>query len=540
MLGEYRVGALLGVGGMGAVYEGIHPLIGKRVAVKVLLPQLSSDAELVKRFVAEARSVNEIRHRNIVDIFAFGQLPDGSHYFLMEYLEGEPFDLIIRNRGPLPVHEALYWCEEVLEALGAAHDFGIIHRDIKPSNVFMVQPRAGRRYIKLLDFGIAKLASGGAGMQTQASVVIGTPVYMSPEQARGRTIGPTTDIYAIGCMLFEMVTGRVLFPAENQNQVMFMHAEDAPPLAKSLNPLVPEALDELLQKLLKKDPLHRPQTAEDVRIMCELVRRQVNSEISFTQVANRPVTGEAFRSIAGRTPQPSPSQAMDAALLRNRATPSPTAPPPGKPADDDGFGATMVRLDSGVVPPVAVPPVAPSVVVPASVVVPSSVVLAAPKSRLPWVMGAVTVLALAFAGWKTLAPAPSGPELVAPPPVTVTPAEIPIPVVEAAPVVPPPPAPPVVAPPVVVAKMPAKSVKPVEVSPVGKEPNLKLRENIERRLGNLENRLKKKEAATGDADGVLRQFLQQARVDAKAADTDARRKAVLRNLDDIKAQLEGY
>ncbi len=496
MLGEYRVGTLMGVGGMGAVYEGIHPVIGKRVAVKVLLPQLSADVELVKRFVAEARSVNEIRHRNIVDIFAFGQLPDGSHYFLMEYLEGEPFDAIIRTRGPLPVHEALYWCEEVLEALGAAHDFGIIHRDVKPSNVFMVQPRAGRRYIKLLDFGIAKLASGKAGMQTQASAVIGTPVYMSPEQARGRTIGPTTDLYAMGCMLFELVTGRVLFPAENQNQVMFMHAEDAPPLAKSLNPLVPEALDELLQKLLKKDPAQRPQTAEEVRLMCEAVRRQISSDISFTQLANRPVTGEAFQPMAARTPQPSPSQAMDAALLRNRATPSPTFPSAPVAVGEEAFSPTMVR--SGDLPKAS--------------------------ARLPWVMGAVTVLALGFAGFKAFVPPSAAPVLVAPPPVLDVPAVIAAPTRQGGP------------------QAPVEPVR-VELPPVAKEPDAKRpvsnSDSLEKRLGALEHRLKKKEALTGDVDGVLRQFLRQARLDARAADTEAKRRAVSRNLDDIKAQLDG-
>jgi len=513
MLGDYKVGSLIGVGGMGAVYEGVHPLIGKRVAVKVLLPHLSADAELVKRFVAEARSVNEIRHRNIVDIFAFGQLPDGSHYFLMEYLEGEPFDLIIRSRGALPVHQALYWCEEVLEALGAAHDFGIIHRDIKPSNVFMVQPRAGRRYIKLLDFGIAKLASGGAGMHTQASVVVGTPVYMSPEQARGRsTIGPTTDLYAIGCMLFELVTGRVVFPAENQNQVMFMHAEDAPPLAKSLNPLVPDALDALLQQLLKKDPAQRPQTAEEVRVACERIRREIDPDLSFTQLANRPVTGDSLRQLGARTPQPA-SQSVGGPLLPNRATPSPTVPPQ-PPIDEHAFAPTRISKSG---PPLPAGGEAPAIAVPPA------------RSRLPWVMGGVTLLALGFAGWRGLAPAPAAvPELVAPPPVTVVPAEIPVPVL-------PPPAPPVA----VAAPPPPAPVEP----PAPKEAEDKARaispDRLEKRLSALEKQLKKREVATGDPDHLLRRFLAKARTDARAADTEAKRRAVWRDLQEIKGQFDG-
>ncbi|HEY0879944.1 MAG TPA: serine/threonine-protein kinase, partial [Archangium sp.] len=158
-LGEYELVARVGVGGMGEVYEGRHPLIGKRVAVKVLLPSLSNEAELVERFLSEARAVNEIRHRGIVDIFSFGQLPEGSRYFVMEFLEGEAFDKIIKKRAPMPIVETLNWADEMLDALDAAHAAGIIHRDIKPSNLFLVNTGRGRPYVKLLDFGIAKLGA---------------------------------------------------------------------------------------------------------------------------------------------------------------------------------------------------------------------------------------------------------------------------------------------------------------------------------------------------------------------------------------------
>ena len=503
MLGEYKVGALLGVGGMGAVYEGIHPLIGKRVAVKVLLPAFSADPKLIERFVAEARSVNEIRHRNIVDIFSFGQLPDGSHYFLMEYLEGESFEQIIKARAPLPVHEALFWCEEVLEALGAAHDFGIIHRDVKPSNVFMVQPRAGRRYVKLLDFGIAKLTAGGAAAHTQASVVVGTPFYMSPEQARGRTIGATTDLYALGCMLFEMVTGRVVFPAENHNQVMFRHAEDPPPLARSLNPLVPEPVDLLLQQLLKKNPADRPQTAEGVRMMCEAVRRQISRDTSFTQLPNRPVTGESPHA---RTAPPAPI------LLLNRATPSPTMGSMG--ADEHSFSPTVpspslpparANAPTAAPEPTQSPPAQPSVV--------------PPRSSLPWVLLAVTLVALGIVVVRLVSSGPP-PEPVVVVPVAATP--------------PPPPAPLPVPVPVVATPVP---VPPPE-QPIAKDKQLTAR-TIEKRLEQLQRQLTKNETETGDVDGVLRQFLAQLRTQARAADTDAKRRAVMRNLDELKAQLDG-
>ena len=518
MLGEYRVGALLGVGGMGAVYEGLHPLIAKRVAVKVLLPAFSADQKLIERFVAEARSVNEIRHRNIVDIFSFGQLPDGSHYFLMEYLEGEAFDQIIKAHAPLPVHEALYWCEEVLEALGAAHDFGIIHRDVKPSNVFMVQPRAGRRYVKLLDFGIAKLTAGGAASQTQASVVVGTPFYMSPEQARGRTIGPTTDLYALGCMLFEMVTGRVVFPAENHNQVMFMHAEDAPPMARSLNPLVPEALDQLLQQLLKKNPAERPQTAEGVRMMCEVVRRQVNRDTSFTQVPNRPITGERPRA-STLPPVPIP--------LQNRATPSMIA---STGPDEHSFSPTV---RSGSLPAAARPspepvsaPTQPSAAPgPAQ---PSVVLEAPPRSSLPWVLLALSLVALAIVMVKLVSSLPPpGPVAVAPVVPVAPPPVVPVPL----------PLPPV--PVAVVAPLQPVPV-PVPVAPPEPPRDKQLTaKTIEKRLEHVQRQLAKKEAETGDVDGVLRQFLAQLQTEAKVADTDAKRRAVMRKLDEFKSQLDG-
>ncbi len=196
---------------MGVVYEGIQPVIGKRVAVKVLQAQLVDDEETVARFLAEARAVNAIRHRGIIDIFSFGQLDNGVHYFVMEFLDGEPFDSIIASRAPLPYADVIEWAVEVLDALDAAHAERVIHRDIKPSNLFLVNTRRGRPYVKLLDFGIAKLQEGSGVPVTRAQLVLGTPEYMAPEQARGQAITPATDVYAFGCVLFEMLTGQVVF-----------------------------------------------------------------------------------------------------------------------------------------------------------------------------------------------------------------------------------------------------------------------------------------------------------------------------------------
>jgi serine/threonine-protein kinase len=283
-IGEYEIVSKIGVGGMGAVYEGRQPLIGKRVAVKVLLPSLSGEKELVERFLSEARAVNEIRHRGIVDIFSFGQLPEGAHYFVMEYLEGEAFDRIIKRRAPLPLAEALAWTEETLDALHAAHQAGIIHRDIKPSNLFLVNTGRGRPYVKLLDFGIAKLGAipGEATPQTRASIILGTPDYISPEQARGKPISPQTDLYAVGCVLFEMLTGQRLFKGENTLATMWAHVEDPPPLPSSLRPEIPPALDELILWALEKDPKSRPPSAEAMRAALEQVRLSLGPGAALT------------------------------------------------------------------------------------------------------------------------------------------------------------------------------------------------------------------------------------------------------------------
>ncbi len=314
-MGEYEIIKPIGVGGMGAVYEGVQKMIGKRVAVKVLLPQLSQEPELVERFLSEARAVNAVRHRGIVDIFSFGQLPDGANYFVMEYLEGQALDRIIKERAPVEVGQALAWMDEVLEALDAAHHAGVIHRDIKPSNIFLVESGRGRAYIKLLDFGIAKLSQnlkGDATPQTRASMVIGTPDYMSPEQARGKPITPGTDLYALGCVLFELITRRRPFEGENPMQTMFMHVEEVPPAPSVFNPAVPSAVDELILWMLQKEPSERPASADD----CRLHVHALASQLAGAE------TGPLQRLAGGRG-LPAPRTPLPTGRLKS-ATPSPT------------------------------------------------------------------------------------------------------------------------------------------------------------------------------------------------------------------------
>src|SRR3954454_14984867 len=215
MVGEYRIERKLGAGTFGDVYAGEHPLIGKRVAIKVLNQRFATDPVMVSRFVAEARAVNKIRQRNIIDIFSFGVLPGQSrHYFVMELLDGRTLGALMAERGRLPVAVVLPIIRGIADALDAVHEAGITHRDLKPDNVFLATERDGTWFPKLLDFGIAKLIDHEGSQRTSTGVVMGTPRYMSPEQARGRKVGPAADIYALGVMIHEMLTGAPVFNGE--------------------------------------------------------------------------------------------------------------------------------------------------------------------------------------------------------------------------------------------------------------------------------------------------------------------------------------
>ncbi|RKG61233.1 serine/threonine protein kinase [Corallococcus sp. AB011P] len=278
-LGEYELRARIGVGGMGLVYEGIQPLIGKRVAVKVLRPELAHSSEQVARLLAEARAVNAIRHRGIIDIFGFGQLPDGRQYIVMEYLDGQPLDAILAEKGRLPVPEALSLLDEVLAALGAAHGAGVVHRDLKPSNIFLVRQPDGSRYVKLLDFGLAKRGEGPTGRtaQTRTDMVVGTPEYMAPEQARGQSVGPMTDLYAMGVVTFEIITGRLPFIGSSPVDLLMKHVEARPPRPSEFVPDLPPAVDAFILQMLTKDPETRPNSADALRQHLSKLRRTLRA-----------------------------------------------------------------------------------------------------------------------------------------------------------------------------------------------------------------------------------------------------------------------
>lgn len=260
-VGEYIILQKLGEGGFGAVYEAAHPVIGKRAAVKVLHAQHSSDEAVTSRFVAEARAVNQIRNKNIVDIFSFGDLADGRHYYVMELLEGVPLDDYLQRAGRLQIEEVLSILHPVAKALGAAHEAGIAHRDLKPENVFLEIDDDGNVQPKILDFGLAKLLAPGTVTihKTRSGTPMGTPRYMSPEQCRGIPVDHRTDIYAFGCMAYRMLTGVPPFDAATALDVMMAHVSKPPP-PPSQYPDVNGAFDEPVLKMLEKQPDDRPRT----------------------------------------------------------------------------------------------------------------------------------------------------------------------------------------------------------------------------------------------------------------------------------------
>ncbi|MCA9605764.1 MAG: serine/threonine protein kinase [Myxococcales bacterium] len=250
--GRYRIEKQIGEGGMGVVYMATHTVLQKKLALKVLRGDSSKDAEVVQRFMQEAQAATSIGHQNIIDISDFGRLPDGAVYFVMEYLEGTSLSEMIATGGSVPIQTAVHVIRQIASALEAAHSRGIVHRDLKPDNIFAIKQGADPSFVKVLDFGVAKVG-GAASKLTKTGMVFGTPHYMSPEQAAGHTVDQRTDVYALGVIMYEMFTGKVPFDADTFMGILSKHMFEAPPRPTDIKGAALGPLEGMILRSLEKN-----------------------------------------------------------------------------------------------------------------------------------------------------------------------------------------------------------------------------------------------------------------------------------------------
>jgi serine/threonine protein kinase len=237
-VGEYVIERKLGEGGMGSVYAGVQPLIGKQVAIKVVAAMWARNQQVTKRFLEEARAVNQIRHPHIIDIFSFGILPDGRPYFVMEFLQGESLEDALVT-GHVTGREVILLMRQLCDALAAAHAAGFVHRDLKPENLWIARLPNQEVSLKILDFGIAKNLSVPNAKMTVDGQILGTAQYMAPEQAMGSTVDGRADVYALGVILYRILTGALPFDGESAYAVVTKHVTEPPLPLSRLRPIEP-------------------------------------------------------------------------------------------------------------------------------------------------------------------------------------------------------------------------------------------------------------------------------------------------------------
>ena len=379
--GRYQIESRLGEGGMGVVYAARHKVIGKKVAIKVLRGEMAREAEITGRFLQEARAASSIGNPHIIDISDFGTLPDGSTYFVMEYLGGKSLTALMEETKPVRAPRLLHIAKQIASGLGAAHDAGIVQRDLKPDNLMLItrgSGESGKDFVKILDFGIAKVGADGPRL-TRAGSVFGTPHYMSPEQAAGTSVDGRTDIYALGIILYEMASGKVPFDADNFMGILTQHMYKTPVpiLALVPAPEISPSLDAIIQKCLSKKVEGRYATMGELLVDLEkLERGEVPGAL-----------GEMMARSGGFN--------VPADYFRVSAMP---APVPGMPAGVPQRGRLSLFITMGIVATVGIAALAVTLARPSSgkaeglvvstppamQVPPASSSSAAPATSVPW------------------------------------------------------------------------------------------------------------------------------------------------------------
>ncbi|MEU7470427.1 protein kinase [Streptomyces sp. NPDC044984] len=335
--GRYQLRDLLGQGGMASVHLAYDSVLDRQVAIKTLHTELGREQAFRERFRREAQSVAKLTHTNIVSVFDTGEDDvDGmtTPYIVMEYVEGRPLGSVldedVRQQGAMPADKALKITADVLAALEISHEMGLVHRDIKPGNVMMTK----RGVVKVMDFGIARAMQSGVTSMTQTGMVVGTPQYLSPEQALGRGVDARSDLYSVGIMLFQLVTGRLPFDADSPLAIAYAHVQEEPPVASSINRSLPPAVDALITRALKKNPNERFPSAESMRGECLRVAQ------SFHAAPPSIVPGAQAQSGAGvgSAVFPPVDQATPAPTGNVQTPYQPTPNPYGTPASSPAYG----------------------------------------------------------------------------------------------------------------------------------------------------------------------------------------------------------
>jgi hypothetical protein len=401
ILGKYRMERVLGKGGMGEVLAVRHLELDDLFAIKLLLPKVLEKPDAVERFLREARAAAHLKGEHLVKVMDVGRLEDGSPYMIMEYLTGSDLAAVARERGPLPLKEALDYVLQACEAIAEAHAAGIIHRDLKPANLFLTRRANGAAFIKVLDFGISKRQDSTEEDLTQSGAIVGSPHYMSPEQMRrSKTVDARGDIWSMGVVLYRLVTGVPPFQGENAGEVLAGVLQDDPEPPSSIVPDLPPELDAIIARALQKKPDRRYQSMNEFAVALRDLLGEEPAPISRgAPLSVRAVTDiAAAPTLAGATLEPSPgapvgrkktSRAVMAAAVTATALAAAaggwlihrwTAPAPARPVTAAASDTASALADTAAAPG----PSAPSAEVPAaplSKVTPA--VTAAPEVAAP-------------------------------------------------------------------------------------------------------------------------------------------------------------
>ncbi|MFF4256289.1 protein kinase [Streptomyces sp. NPDC001663] len=393
--GRYQLRDLLGEGGMASVHLAYDSVLDRQVAIKTLHTDLGREQAFRERFRREAQAVAKLTHTNIVSVFDTGEdTLDGmtTPYIVMEYIEGRPLGSVldedVRQFGAMPADKALKITADVLAALEISHEMGLVHRDIKPGNVMMTK----RGVVKVMDFGIARAMQSGVTSMTQTGMVVGTPQYLSPEQALGRGVDARSDLYSVGIMLFQLVTGRLPFEADSPLAIAYAHVQEEPVAPSSINRSLPPAVDALVARALKKNPNERFPSSESMRDECLRVAASFQaappSIVPGAQTSSGAGVGSAvFPPVDQATPAPTgPVQTPYQPAPNPYGTPSPTPSPAYGYPQQGGYQTPSPYAQPQTPPPYNITPQ------------PATTPAGGGKNNKPVVIGSIVVSLVAVGG----------------------------------------------------------------------------------------------------------------------------------------------